>query len=331
MNTIADIAKKANVSKATVSKVINGYSGVSEKTRQIVTKVMREHNYWPSATARSLTTKQSYIIGLFMASDLNNSFFREVIPGIEKVLGSTGYDILYFADKQRGNTGTNYGYLEKCRDRQVDGAIMLSYIRDELADFDQLLDSEIPSVYVDMNLEGPHASYVISNNVKSAQLAVKYLYDLGHRKIGFIDGTNLSIPVEQRLKGFRKAVKDLDIYTDSNWFFHGAFTEEFGYESMLKLSKMENRPTAVIAQDNIAIGVIRALRDNGYNVPHDLSIVGFDDIEISSHYGLTTVQQKKSDMGEAAARLLVDIINNQPYTPITIDTELVIRSSCRPI
>lgn len=331
MNTIADIAKKANVSKATVSKVINGYSGVSEKTRRIVTKVMREHNYWPSATARSLTTKRSYIIGLFMASDLNNSFFREVIPGIEKVLGSTGYDILYFADKRRGNTGTNYGYLEKCRDRQVDGAIMLSYIRDELADFDKLLNSELPSVYVDMNLEGPQASYVISNNVQSAELAVKYLYELGHRKIGFIDGTNLSIPVEHRLKGFRKAVKDIRISCNPNWIFNGAFTEEFGYETLLELKKMKNRPTAIIAQDNIAIGVIRSLREQGYNVPHDLSIVGFDDIEISSHYGLTTVRQKKFDMGEAAAELLLDIIDNKPYTPVTIDTELVIRSSCRPI
>lgn len=331
MNTIADIARKANVSKATVSKVINGYRGVNEKTKQAVLKVMQENNYWPNKTARSLTTKNSYIVGLFMASDLNNSFFREVIPGIETILGTHGYDILYFADKHQRNTGVNYGYLEKCYDRRVDGAIMLSYICDELAAFDQVLNSEIPSVFIDMNLEGVFASYVISDNIKSAQLAVDYLYNLGHRRIGYVDGTALSIPVENRLFSFQKQVKQLNIFCDPSWICHGEFSEEFGHQVVHRFNQMENKPTAIIAQDNIAIGIMQEFRKQGQNVPADLSIVGFDDIEISRHYGLTTIRQNKFAMGKAAAELLLQILNKKSFSPVMIDTELIIRSTCRSI
>lgn len=330
--TIDDIAKKANVSKATVSKVINGYSGINEKTRQAVLKVMREYNYWPNTTARSLSMQQSYLVGLFMASELNNSFFREVIPGIEKTLGAQGYDILYFADKRPGNTGVSFGYLEKCRDRRVDGAIFLSYIRDELAEFEPILASDIPTVFVDMTLEGPLTSYVISDNYKSAKLAVEYLHSLGHRKIGYADGGTKSVPAEKRYQGLMDTVRDMGMECRPEWIFQYSFDEEYGYDVVNKLQQLDEWPTAVVAQDNVAIGMIRALREIGKSVPDDLSIVGFDDIEISSHYNLTTVRQQKYEMGVAASKLLMKIIlNHKASKPKLMDTELIIRGSCKPI
>lgn len=328
--TIDDIAKKADVSKATVSKVINGYSGINEKTRQAVLKVMREYNYWPNTTARSLSMQRSYIVGLFMASELNNSFFREVIPGIEKTLGAQGYDILYFADKRPGNTGVSFGYLEKCRDRRVDGAIFLSYIRDELAEFEPLLTSDIPAVFVDMTLEGPLTSYVISDNYKSARLAVEYLHSLGHHKVGYVDGTTKSVPAEKRFQGFMDTVRNLEMECRPEWVFQSSFDEEYGHEVVHQLNQMEEWPTAVVAQDNVAIGMIRALRALGKDVPNDLSIVGFDDIEISRHYNLTTVKQKKYEMGAAASELLMKIIlNHKAGKPMVMDTELIVRGSCK--
>lgn len=329
--TIDDIAKKAKVSKATVSKVINGYSGINEKTREAVLKIMREHNYWPNSTARSLSTQRSYLVGLFIATELNNSFFREVLSGIERTLGSQGYDILYFADKRPGNTGVSFGYLEKCHDRRVDGAIFLSYIRGAEGEFLPLLASDIPAVFVDMTLEGPVTSYVTSDNVKSAEMAVEYLFRLGHREIGYVDGSTRSIPAEWRFQGFQKSIKNLGLHCSEQWIFQGAYDEQFGYQVVQKLQQLDHQPTALVAQDNIAIGIIRALKEMGKTVPDDLSIVGFDDIEISRHYDLTTIRQQKYEMGVAAAELLLRIINQRNNTPIVMDTELVIRSSCKPI
>lgn len=329
--TIEDIAAKANVSKATVSKVINGYSGINENTRKAVIKVMRENNFWPSTTARSLSTRQSYLVGLFMAGELNNSFFREVIPGIERTLGEQGYDIVYFADKGRGDTGVSYGYLEKCYDRRVDGAIFLSFIRDRLADFEMMLKSNIPSVYVDLTFDGNRTSYVMSDNYGSARTAVEWLYKLGHRCVGFADGTCSSIPAEKRLLGFQDTIKKLNMYCDPQWYFHGEFEEKFGFEVVDKLQQLKKWPTAIVAQDDIAIGIIRALDQIGTSVPEDISIVGFDDIEISRHYNLTTVRQNKYEMGVAASQLLLKIIKDESYSPVILDTELVIRKSCKPL
>lgn len=329
--TIDDIAKKANVSKATVSKVINSYSGINEKTRQAVLKVMREHNYWPNTTARSLSMQRSYLVGLFMASELLDSFFREVIPGIEATLGSQGYDILYFADKRPGNTGVTFGYLEKCRDRRVDGAILLSYIRGDIPEFESLLASDIPAVFIDMTLEGPYTSYVISDNHKSARLAVECLHSLGHREVGYADGTSRSVPAERRFQGFMETVNRLGMHCRPEWIFQDSFDEEYGYHVIENLESMEQQPTAMVAQDNVAVGMIRALWERGKSVPGDLSIVGFDDLEISRHYNLTTVKQQKYEMGVAASKLLLNIINHKSNKPIVMDTDLIIRGSCMSI
>lgn len=327
--TIDDIARMASVSKSTVSKVINNYRGVSAKTRERVLKAMKECNYWPNATARSLTMSRSMIVGLFVASQLNDRFFREVLDGLEMSLGEKGYDILYLSSKRADNPGRKFGFVEKARDRHVDGVIFLSYLKTSIQQFDEILGSDIPAVFVDVDLVGKRASYVMSDNMKSGSMAAEYLVKMGHRMIGFVDGRHYSKPAQDRLTGFHRTLAEFQIPYNPDWVFRGEFSEEAGYSAMQEILTMTNRPTAIVAQDLMAIGAIKAIRDAGYSVPEDFSIVGFDDIELSRHYNLTTVRQKKEEMGRAAAELLLKIINGEVFSPVIIDTGLIERGSCR--
>lgn len=329
MVTIDDIARIAQVSKSTVSKVINNYSGVSDQTRERVLKVMKECNYWPNATARSLTTSRSGIIGLFIASKLNDRFFREVLDGLEMSLGGKGYDILYLSSRRADNTGRRFGYVEKARDRHVEGVIFLSYIKRGIEEFDEILGSDIPVVFVDVDLVGKRASYVISDNTKSGAMAAEYLVRMGHTSIGLIDGSHYVKPAQDRLTGFHRALEDLKVTYNPDWIFRGEFTEEEGYKAMQQILAMDNKPTAIVAQDLMAIGAIRAIKDAGLSVPEDFSIVGFDDIELSWHYDLTTIRQKKEVMGQEAGELLLRIIRGEVFSPVVVDTEFVERGSCR--
>lgn len=328
MVTIDDVARMAHVSKSTVSKVINNYSGVNQKTRERVLKAMKECNYWPNATARSLTTSRSMMIGLFLASQLNDRFFREVLDGVEASLGEKGYDILYLSSRRADDTGSSFGYVEKARDRHVDGVIFLSYIKNDIEVFEEILGSDIPVVFVDVDLVGKRSSYVLSDNLKSGAMAAEYLIQRGHRAIGLIDGTHYSKPAQDRLTGFHKTLAECSVPYNPDWVFRGHFSEESGYTAMREILSMDSRPTAIVAQDLMAIGAIAAIREAGLDVPEDFSVVGFDDIELSRHYGLTTVRQQKELMGRAASELLLRIIQGGVFSPVTIDTELVERSSC---
>src|SRR5690554_1352341 len=164
MTTIKDIAKIARVSKATVSKVINRHPGVKEETKRNVLRVMRENNFWPNSIARSLSTSKSYTIGIFDPGRLNNFFFREVFEGIERELGMKGYDILYFTDKKWDGSWVNFGYTEISKNRSVDGVILMGFGRIDMTEFQDLLHSDMPAVFIDLDLVGKNASYVISDN-----------------------------------------------------------------------------------------------------------------------------------------------------------------------
>lgn len=332
MTTINDIAQKADVAKSTVSKVINNYEGVNEETRKHILKIMKENNFWPNATARSLSTNKSNIIGIFTASSLNDQFFREVLEGIEEIMGRAGYDLYYFLGgpwniSEKSNI--NYSFVEKSRDRNVDGVILLSYLIEDDQHFKAILESRIPTVFIDLDLEGNNTSYVMSDNTQGVKQAVKYLYDLGHRKIGYIDGLDNSRPAFFRFSGFKKIMKEKKLELQKNWIYRSEYTAQKGFQAMESILKLEKQPSAFLIQDNMAIGALQAVNKAGYNVPGDFSVIGFDDIELSAHYDLTTIRQNKFSMGEAASKQLLKIINGQKYQPLQIKTKLVARGSCR--
>ncbi|MFW6238630.1 MAG: LacI family DNA-binding transcriptional regulator [Halanaerobiales bacterium] len=331
MVTINDIAKKANVSKSTVSKVINNYPGVKDETREKVLKVMQDNNYWPNAVARSLSTSKSYIIGMFVPSHLNNFFFREVIRGVEKVFGKMGYDLLYFTNERWDEKGVNFSYVEKCQNRNVDGAMLMGFGDVEEAQFTRLVESEIPTLFIDRAMIGNNTSYLISDNKGGAETAVKYLHKHNHRKLGIMTGPQALKPAQDRLAGFRETVNNLDLRCKPEWIFSADYdiAEEKGYEFMKEILNLNESPTAVFGEDMFLIGALKCLRERGLDVPDNFSFVGFDNIELSRHYDLTTISQKKLDMGRSAARLLLAIIEDNEFSPMVMPTELVERSSCR--
>lgn len=331
MATINDIAKIAKVSKATVSKVINNYPGVKEETKKHVLNVIREQNYWPNSIARSLSTNKSFIIGIFEPININNFFFREVFEGIENVFGEEGYDILYFTNKRWEDSWIKFTFKEKCMNRGVDGVIMMGFGRVNLSEFDELLNSNIPTVFIDLDLVGSNTSYVTSNNVDGAEMAIRYLAGLGHKKIAMIKGPTGFKLANDRFTGYQKTLHDLNLEYNPEWVFSGEYSIETGYNAIHRMLKMDNKPTAIFAEDIISIGVINGLKENGLSVPEDFSIIGFDNIELCRHYGLTTISQDRNGLGEAASRLLLNIINKKNFSPVILPVNLIERNTCRRI
>ncbi|QTL99046.1 substrate-binding domain-containing protein [Iocasia frigidifontis] len=333
MATINDIAKLANVSKSTVSRVINNYPDVNEKTKQKIIKIMQENNYWPNTMARSLSTNKSYTIGMFVPTNLNNFFFREVIQGIEYTLGKHGYDLLYFTHQKTMrfymDTGIKFNFVEKSSDKNVDGIIMLGFNMKNIARFNKLIKSKIPTVFIDVKLTGERASYIISDNEKGAIKAVEYLISLGHQKIGLLLGPEEVKPTQDRLSGCKKVFEKYGLQVKTDWLYHTEYTLEDGYKSMKEILTMTDRPTAIFGEDMMVIGAIRAARDAGLSVPEDISFVGFDNIELSYHYNLTSVNQDQYKMGEKASELLMKIINEEEFNPIVLPVNFVERTSCR--
>ncbi|MFW6023013.1 MAG: LacI family DNA-binding transcriptional regulator [Halanaerobiaceae bacterium] len=336
MSNIYDIAEQAGVSIATVSKVINDKPDVSEKTKEKVRKIMKENNYIPNSVARSLSTSKSGSIGIISnykhEEGLHNMFFHEIVYGMEKVLGKAGFDYVYFSDHKWHDT-YDYDYLGKCKNRLVDGAILLGIHQDK--NMKRLLDSDISVVLIDLGISNRSSSNVMCTHKKGAEQAVNYLAKLGHKDIGVIGPKNIN-PALIRLEGFIKALKQNGLKYREDWSVASSFDEITGYKAMNKILAMKEQPTAIFCQcDVIAVGAIKAIKDAGKNVPDDFSIIGFDNIELCKYItpALTTVSQNTYQIGEEAAGLLLKMIETpqKEYPPIILETELIVRDSCKKI
>lgn len=334
MTTIRDLAKRAGVSVATVSRALNSYPDVNEETRQKVLTLARELNFKPSAMARGLVTRRSNLVGVFFRdhinSDLLHPFFQEVIVGFKKTVGQAGFDLLFFTNQEEGHQ--DFSYARRCRHRQVDGAVVMGVNPHDPEVF-ELAASGIPCMAVDMDLIGKRAGYVMSDSVQGAVTAVRHLYGLGHRRIGFISGIASTRPGHDRIIGYRKALEELRLPYRSEYVEDGDFTQVGGYAAMQRLLRLEQPPTAIFAAgDMMAIGAIAACRDRHLRVPEEMAVVGFDDIQIAGivHPALTTIRQDKERLGAAAGESLIRMIDDPAYTPppVVLSTELVIRESC---
>lgn len=333
MVTIKDIAKIAGVSVTTVSKVINDYPDIGEKTKARVLKIIDQENYRPNAIARSLSTNKSNTIGIFITDHSNygirHPVFRDIIYAIEKTFFDREYDVIIFAHRW----GDRYGYTDKCLNRNVDGTVLMGMPRTDPG-IDELIKSKIPSVFIDIDIVGRHTSYVISDNVEGAKKAVDYLYSLGHEKIGMVMGQWTTKPAQDRLIGFQQKKEELKLDNNNDWIIETEFSEKGGFDAMTKLLSLKDIPTAVFCQsDEMAIGAMKAIKKQGYKVPDDFSIIGFDDIEISKYIrpAITTIRQDKMEMGEKAAELLLKIMagDNESHFPVIMPVSLIERESCK--
>ncbi|RRJ65002.1 LacI family transcriptional regulator [Paenibacillus oralis] len=332
MITIYDIARKTGLSPTTVSKVFNGYSDVSEKTRRKILDTAEQLGYVPNAHARSLTTKRSWTIGMLFiepsGAGILHPYFGGVIESFKQVATSRGYDLM-FISKDIG--GKKNGYLEHCKIRGIDGVVV---ILPDAADpyYQELLDSSLPCLLLDQ--ETAQKSTICSDNAEGTRLAVEYLHSLGHRKIAHIGG-GPTFAGEQRLAGYLQAMERLGLPVHPGYVVQGSydFTVESGKKAMEELLQAEELPTAVFAAgDNLAVGAMIAIKAHGLSVPEHISIVGFDDIQMAKYLtpALTTVRQNTYLLGSRAADMLIYTIEGGAgIQSDCVPVGLVVRDSCR--
>lgn len=334
LTTIYDVALKSGFSATTVSKAFNDYSDISTKTKNEILKVAKEMGYLPNSHARTILTKKSWTVGvLYLESSgrgIKHPFFNAVIEGFKESMESKGYDLM-FVSKDIGNG--KFSYLEHCQFRSIDGVIIVhSDYHNE--DVQELLRSDIPCVLIDM--ESEHGSTVCSDNYRGGFEALDYLYSLGHRDIAHISGGDDTFSGPKRRKGFKQALKQYGLPIKAEWIVDGGyFTYDSGYHSMQTLLNLAKRPTAVfVAGDYMALGAIQAIKDHGLRVPEDISIIGFDDIELAQYTTpkLTTIGQNTNRIGGKAADILMEAIDSKETISINmIPTELIVRESCQSI
>jgi LacI family transcriptional regulator len=337
--TIRELARLSGVSVGTVSRALNGYADVRLETRERIMRLARELDYTPAAAARSLVTQRSHVIGVFMETgeghpDLQHPFFHEVLGGLKQRVGLQGFDLLLFASERPGNGYGPHSYLKRARHHSVDGVALIG-LDPEDPEVRRLVRAEIPCVGIDMALEGDNVEVVMSDNVAGAEAAVRHLHDLGHRRIATITGMLESRPGIDRLRGYRAAAQALGLGYRDEYVAYGDFYAESGREQAARLLALRERPTAIFAAaDMMAIGAIRAAAEAGLRVPEDVSVVGFDDIQLASHINppLTTLRQDKLGLGAAAADALVARIAHDNGRPPLhqLPVELVVRGSTAP-
>jgi len=337
VSTIYEIAKIAGVSPTTVSKVINNYPDVSDKTRAKIKKILNEENFFPNSQAQFLSTKKTWTLGIVyfenLGVGLNHPFFSGVIEAFKKQSDKYGYSLLFGSKNDRLKNDT---FLEYFKYRCVDGIAIICTDPNDKETL-ELIESDFPIVVIDMF--NKNTSTVTSDNVQGCTLALNYLYNLGHRKIAHIEGVDKSDnwPSSIRKKTYIEIMKKLNLEIPDGYIVDGVnFDVSGGYDAMKKLLEHEERPTAVFASgDKLAIGAIDAIKDAGLSVPKDISIVGFDNIEIARYVTqkLTTIRQNCEDIGKAAVDILIEQINKKEKLKINkvIPVELIERESCRRI
>ncbi|KOP71644.1 LacI family DNA-binding transcriptional regulator [Cytobacillus solani] len=331
--TIKDIAQMAGVSQGTVSKVINNYAGVSEKTKKQVMDVITKMGYEPNFSARTLATKKSNLIGLIYAGkinvDMTHPYFNEVISSFKKNIGLLGYDILMFSNELFQSD--NGSYLARCKHFHVDGCLVIAGEEVEEAVFD-LAKEGFPCIGIDIELNGPKSSYIMTDNIDLSRKVVEFFYLNSIKKIGYIGGKWDSTISNLRNQGFFEAMNQFGLDVREEWIQYGDFHEKSGYEAMKKILEGKEYPEAIFAiSDLMALGALRALKEEGLHAPHDIRIIGCDDIAACRYSDpkLTSVKQDKEKFGKLSAYMLNDLINGESQLkPVLIDSELIIRESC---
>lgn len=301
------------MSVATVSRALNGHPEVSAATRLQIQEAAARLGYRPSQSARALVRGRSDTVGLlwdtgYGATGLRHPFLESLLVGVKRALGASGRHLLLVNVDDR-DPGAQ-AYVDAARQHQLEGIVLMGIDADRPATR-ALVDSGMPCVALDMPIQGPHASYVTSDNYAGAVAAVEHLYSLGHRRIATIAGPVSMLPAGARLEGFRDAIAEHGLDLPPEYVQSGDFFLVSGYAAGQRLAGLERRPTAVfVAGDEMAIGAMHAFADLGLSTPGDIAVVGFDDIESANlvRPALTTIAQDPLGLASAAVELLITLI-----------------------
>ncbi len=328
MTTIKDVAKKAGVSVATVSYVINGTRNVAPDTAARVRAAMEELNYHPNAVAQSLRTRSTQVIGAVI-SDISNPFFATLIRGAEDCARKNGYSLLICNTSEK--LENELVYLELLSRKRVDGMIIAPTGKnDEL--IRDLIARGMQIVFIDRKMEGVTAPAVLSENEEGAYQATRYLIEQGHRRIGIVLGLPHVSTTTERLAGYRRALKEAGLTEDQSLIVYGHSQVNGAREASVKLLKSSTRPTAVFATNNLmTIGLMMAIHDLGLRCPQGISVIGFDDFDWSAAFEppLTTVAQDPYLIGKKSVEILFTNLNHADRTTneVRIPTRLIPRGS----
>lgn len=333
MVSMKDIALRCGVSVATVSKALNGQQDIGEETREKIRQAADEMGYLTNAAARALKTNRTYNIGVLFVderrSGLAHEYFSSVLESLKTEAESNGYDITFINRNVGRRTST---YLQHALYRGVDGVIIAC------VDFNdpqvvELVNSQLPVVTIDHVFNNRLA--VLSDNVSGMEALVKYAYSMGHRKIAFIHGSMTSV-TENRLTGFYRACEELGLELPEEYIREGRFHDpEVCAGITEELLKLPNPPSCIIFPDDFSyIGGMNAISERGLRIPEDISVMGYDGIPLADMISprLTTYKQDTAELGRAAAKGLVDLIERPRTTLVDrkiIQGKLLIRESVK--
>ncbi len=332
--TIKDIARAANVSTTAVSLALNNRPRIGPETRERILGIARGLNYRPNIVARSLVSRRSQTIGLIITTILN-PFYPELAKGIEDKARERGYSIILCSTNE--DLELEKYQVENLRSKGVDG-IIFSSVKTKDPNIDSLYEERFPFILVNRRIHDPSLDkkidYVVLDNASGAYQAMEHLYNLGHRRIGILAGPLNTSTAAERTEGARKFLRKSRIGWDPRLLVVCHYSKEKAYEATGRLLSQKHRPTAIFAEnDYMALGARDAILDAGLKLPEDVALLGFDDIAESALKGveITTISQKKYDMGTLAVGVLIDKIEKgslRMANQIILEPELVIRASC---
>lgn len=338
MSTIREVAARVGVTVGTVSRALNGYADVSAKTRARIIQVAKELNYVPNATARSLSSKKPPNIGLIVsglldAENLQNTFISHTMQGVFRYASQERLEVaMYMADsaEQRDRSLTQF-----CRGHNLAG-VVVSGMRVDDPYLSELVEAGVPTVAIDIPIEGEAAGWVSIDNTQATYELVRSLTDQGHRSIAVIDGRVDAAVCTMRLAGTRRALEEVGeaIHEETHRF--AAFKEEDAYrETRALLATDAGRAcTAIVCfSDTMALGAMRAIREAGHRIPEDISVVGFDGLPVSAWTAptLTTVRQDMAQMAYEAASMLHAIMRGESSPGYrALPHQLLLRGSIHP-
>ncbi|WP_342359560.1 LacI family DNA-binding transcriptional regulator [Terrarubrum flagellatum] len=331
---IADVAKIAGVSSATVSRALANIDVVTEETRRKVLEAVRSTGYTPNIAARNLR-KQETKMALVVVPDIANPFFAEVLRGVDATLSAAGYGLIIAnLDNSREKEAR---YVDLAFARQVDGVLLLcGHV--PAGSHRTLAQANLPIVAACEIIPGADFPQVEVNNCEASEAAVAHLISLGHRRIGYISGPPANILDVERRRGYKAALFAAGVKEDASLIFTGDFTFRGGAEAAGQVLAMpkKRQPTAVFAaNDEMAIGFLKTVHAAGRKIPEEFSIVGFDAIEYADYCEptLTTVIQPRRDLGARAADLLIDMMREHKLSSrvnVRLEATLLIRNSTAP-
>lgn len=339
MVTSEQVARLAGVSRATVSRALNGSARVSDEARERVNAAIAALGYEPDVIAQSLVRQRSSVIALSFFPEGNELplshlgqtsqyFYLDVLKNIEQEAISLGYDLL-LPSRPWGKSPENY--IRSLQTRRVAGVIML-HATDTL--IQTLIHSAIPTVFIDRAGQGSRATYVKSDNMEGARQATEHLLSLGHRRIALLPGQIINLAGMERLLGCQQALAHAGVTPDPGLVRQSGWNIDDAYEAAKLLLAERDDFTAIAAgSDVMANGILRALNEHGVRVPEDVSLIGFDDVELSqfTNPALTTMHQDSGAMGRGAVQRLIDLIEGtEEVSPLILPTQLVVRQSTGP-